>query len=952
MVKKTLLSLAIAATTAGLAGCNISSVEKHNNEVDSTPVDAGKPGVTPVRVAPIFSAGNSDLPINVDILFAEASSTDGTAATNDTTPPVTTAINKLPGFSTTASFFLPFNVALNPATVVAGQTVFLIELKSAEDDASIDALDLNTIVAANPTNPFAEGADQVTSADYSARYVTLDNGATHAIQVTPLKPLDPKTKYIVALTNDIKGADGRAATRSAEYELLSGSAELPSSALAPVRTAVQGWEKLAGGFLSQATGSAIQQKDVIMSYAFTTDGSLDALKNYAAPSLFVANNLPLANAEAIIESAQAGATTSIAQQIVLGGGGNPADADQVAAAKLTSQYAAAIYSQIAGSALPGAPASLNALVDRPSARAVNIISGAAVDGAIGGDGASPATFLGTSDTFTRYYQGQIELPNFLDKVTLTTEFTKAGISGAMAADADWSANTTVGAVLDAALGNPAGTTPPKDKDGSTNVTYRYPFAQPSTEGAGKNYAPLLVTMPDDIDYSVGGTNPAGKNCSGMTEVPVVLYVHGITGSRGNSLGYAAGLAANCIATVAIDLPLHGIAPLATNANGETVDNALKAFDVEPGKAALTGSPWGAVAAASTPDFDNIAERHNNIDQNSLGARVVMDFDGSASADGTDGSPAVGKSGSAFINLSNFTRSRDNLRQAVVDLLNLNASLGNISTEIAAQTGGVGLDLDKVYLAGHSLGAIVATTFAAVNNAPEVLAANTSLNKVQGVMLANGGAHISKLLENSPSFGPTIINGLAAAGVDQGTSNFEKFMYVIQSTIDVVDPANAGLKLAETDTPLVLFNMVGGNSLPTVQADLAKISYPDGFKVVGSYLPDHTVPNFDYFADADTNPYRGFATALGMSEGVPTALAPMAGTNGLASVMGLETVNAETTIGDLASPTRVVARFAEGTHSTFANADAPGAFTEMLTQSLMLINGTYTSVNTAVLESSN
>ncbi|APR68113.1 hypothetical protein CN03_14920 [Thalassolituus oleivorans] len=952
MVKKTLLSLAVAAATAGLAGCNISSVEGDNNKVDLSPVTAGSAGSTPSSVAPIFSAGNADLPINIDILFADAASTDGTAAVNDTSPPVTTAINKLAGFSTTGSIFLPFNAALTPASVVGGKTVFLIELKSAADNSSIDALDLATIVAANATNPFAEGADQITSADYSARYITLDDGATHAIQITPSKPLDPKTKYIVALTDGILGEDGSAVSPSAEYELLSGSLELPSAALEPVRTAVQSWEKLAGAYLKAASSGTITQDDIVLSYAFTTDGSLDALKAYAAPSLFVADNVTLAKAEALIESANAGATNLIAQQVVQGGGGNPADAAQVAAAKLTSAYASAIYSTIAKTALSAA-GSLNSLVNRPAARTVNIINGTNVDNAINTaksvtSGASPATFLGTTDSYTRYYQGQIALPNFLDKVTLTTEFTASGVSAAMAADADWSANTTVGAVLDGALGNATGTTPPKDKDGSTNVTYRYPFPQPSTEGSGVNYAPMLITMPAKVDYSGGGANPAGSNCSSLAEVPVVLYVHGITGSRGNSLAYAAGLAANCVATIAIDLPLHGIAPLTTDSNGNTIDNALKGFNVEPGKATLTSSPWAAVAAAYTPTFDSLAERHNNIDQNSSSIRVAMDFDGTASTDGTDGTKASGKSGSAFINLSNFTRSRDNIRQAVVDLLNLNASLGNISTALKAQNA-LELDLDKVYLAGHSLGAIVATTYAAVNNDSTVLAANTDLHKIQGVILANGGAHISKLLENSPAFGPSIIGGLAAAGVDQGTTNFEKFMYVIQSTLDVVDPANAGLQLVKTDTPLVLFNMVGGNSLPTDSAALAKISYPDGFKVAGSYLPDHTVPNFDYFADADTNPYAAYASALGMKAEVLTSLAPMAGTNGLASIMGLETVNADTNSADLKSPTSVVVRFAEGTHSTFANADAPAAFKEMLTESLLLIKGAYQPVTVSVLE---
>ncbi|MDF1764356.1 MAG: hypothetical protein P1U57_13185, partial [Oleibacter sp.] len=462
MLIRTLLSISIASAALMASGCKTGG----DNDVDLTSVNAGSPGSQPSTVTPIFSPANAKLPINTDFVFSAAATSDGTASVTDSSPPVTTAINDLAGFSTTATFYLPFNGALDADTVVAGQTVFLIELKSKEDNASIDALDLSSIIAASPTNPFAVGADQITAADYTARYVELDDGATPTIAITPLKPLDPKTKYLVALTNGIKSASGKAVSGSAEYELLSGDLGLPSAALAPARTAVQGWEKLAGGFLALATSGAITQDNIVLSYAFTTDGSLDSLKSYAAPSLFLADNLALASAEALIENANPGATTLIAQGVVQGGGGNPADAEQVAAAKLSAAYASAIYSTIASTALSQA-GSLNAIADRPAARPVNIINGAVVDQTVNGalnvtTGASPATFIpGSTDSFSRYYQGQIQLPNFLATAAAT-----------MAADADWTANTTLGAVLDGAAGNAAGTTPPKDTDGSTNVTYR------------------------------------------------------------------------------------------------------------------------------------------------------------------------------------------------------------------------------------------------------------------------------------------------------------------------------------------------------------------------------------------------------------------------------------------------------------------------------------------------
>lgn len=953
MVKKTLLSLAIAATAAGLAGCNTGGDYK----VDTGAVTAGSDGTTPSRVTPIFSAANSQLPLNTDLVFASASDTDGTAATADTTPPVTTALNDLPGFSTTATFYIPFNGLLDADTVVAGQSVFLIALKNSDDNANIDALDISTIVAntANadtPSSPFAD--DQpVAGTDYTARYVELGDGSTPSVAITPMTPLSAKTKYLVVLTDGIQSVSGKAVATSAEYELVSGNLGLPSSALQPVRDAVQGWEALSGQFLAAASGGTLSQDNIVLSYAFTTDGSLDVLTSYANPAQFIAANLTLEAAEDLTDEFAGGqlediVARSIAVASAMGNPNDPAQLaavtdEQVAGVKALDIYPGQVYGSIASadiSSLIGAQSAvtLNELVDRPTARNVAVVNGASVDGAIGGNGASPATFLGSADTATRYYQGQIELPDFLGDVTLTTELTAAGISAAMAADPDWSANTTVGAVLDGALGNEAGTTPPKDDDESTNVTYRYPFPEPQESD---NVAPLLITMPDQVDYSAGGSVPGARDCSGLTSVPVVMYVHGITGSRGNALPYSAGLAANCIATVAIDLPLHGIAPITSDSNGDPIANALLPFNMEVALGADTSSPWAGVIAAQVgggnTTFASIKERHGNVYQNSVNARVAMEF----------GAEDAGTSGSTFINLSNFTRTRDNLRQAVVDLLNLNASIENISDAVGAAGAALELDETKVFVAGHSLGAIVATTYAAVNNSPAVLAANDSLNEVQGVILANGGANLTKLLENSPSFGPVVVGGLAASGVTQGTENFEKFMYVFQSAVDVADPANSGSMLAATDTPVVAFNMVGGNALPS---DASGISYPDGFKAAGVYLPDHTVPNSDYFADAGTNPYAAFASALGLPAGIDTAFAPLAGTQGLTTVLNTEAVTSATTVGDLATPLRAEVRFASGTHSTFANSDDSAVFLEMLGQSVSLILGSYTVTNTAVLES--
>ncbi len=965
MVKKTLLSLAIAATAAGLAGCNLSTTDKYENDISTAPIitDDSQLGVNSTwkrpDVAPYFSPATSRLPLNTDLVFSKAKDTDGTADTADTTPPVTTAVNQLAGFSTIAPFMIEFDGALAEASVLPKQTVFLIELKNAADVAGIDALDLVSIAEKTENNPVDAAATQ--ALDYDARYVQLADGK-HVIQVLPQKPLNPKTKYVVVVTDGVKSATGGDSGPGFDYYALAReNVPVPSPALTSVRKLLTGLESIAGGFLSLVSGGTLGKDNIILTYPFTTDSGIDVFKSYAAPAIFVSKNLSVAQAEVLTDSAAgvpAGFSVVARTIAVRTAAGNPdlvptaeqlgaVTAETIATVKDSPSYPGALYSVIASSDLQDllgteAPITIEGAVNAPAPRDVALIPSASVDAVLAlnskPNGASPATFLGTADTATRYIQGQIKLPDFLDLPTLTTTPTAAGITAALRADKNWSANTTVGSILDGALGQPAGTTPPKDVNGTTNVTYRYPFPQ----SVGTNTAPLLITLPAKVDYSAGGTNPAGSDCTNVDEFPVVIYVHGITGSRANMLPYSAGLAANCVASVAIDLPLHGVAPFGSNSNGAKVANQLLPFNVEPGNAAATGSPWAGVAA-QVPDapFANLKERHGNIYQfaSSTGAliRKPIVF---------GGENAEGDSGSAFINLQNFGRTRDNLRQAVVDLLNLNASLANIDTAL----GGDVLDLANVSVVGHSLGSIVATTFVAVNNDPVVQAYNKNLNPIKSVVLANGGAHITKFLESSPSFAPTILKGLAGGGIQQGTENFEKYMYVLQSAIDSVEPANAAAVLAEQGTPVVLFNMVGGAALPAAGAALDKISLPDGFKSspVVNYVPDHTVPNYAYFADGVTNPFANFVNtacftaqpdencvglAMPSTGNVKTGKAPLAGTDGLSAVLDLESVNSGEAL-DASNRTEV--RMSAGTHSTFANADAPLVFGEMVQKTLQLI----------------
>ena len=89
-------------------------------------------------------------------------------------------------------------------------------------------------------------------------------------------------------------------------------------------------------------------------------------------------------------------------------------------------------------------------------------------------------------------------------------------------------------------------------------------------------------------------------------------------------------------------------------------------------------------------------------------------------DADNGNAGTGNSGDFFINLTNMQQTRDHLRQATMDMLNLTASIATMDID----AGGAGdLDEDNLYFVGHSLGAITGLTSVAVNN---TIVNNTSI----------------------------------------------------------------------------------------------------------------------------------------------------------------------------------------------------------------------------------
>lgn len=297
---------------------------------------------------------------------------------------------------------------------------------------------------------------------------------------------------------------------------------------------------------------------------------------------------------------------------------------------------------------------------------------------------------------------------------------------------------------------------------------------------------------------------------------------------------------------------------------------------------------GYVAVAIDLPLHGITDTGNGLYAGALERHFGVDFiNNTTFAEGPDG--VIDDSGQHFINLKYLLTSRDNLRQAVADLFVLYQSLGNIPS--------TSVDTDKVYFLGHSLGGIVGATFLALEPG------------VKDAVLAMPGGGIAKLLDGSARFGPVVAGGLAAAGVVKGTADYESFMGAAQTVLDTADPINHAANIAN-GRGVLLFEVVGG----------------------GGSLPDQVVPN-NVFAAAPAG----------------TVPSPTAGTDPLATAMGLTRYDSSTAGTDLAA----WVRFTAGDHSSILDPSADAATTtEMQTETTLFLNSggnQLTVVNPAVVE---
>jgi len=832
MFKKTLISLAVASSL-GLTGCLSGGDEGANANPDypiSNPDIDGK-------TWPLFNPVTSELPLPNDLIFKSDDSTtaiieaDGSFSVADTSPPVTSALNRLSGASTVAPAVVRLNGQIDPDSVDSrpfiimttesgpvpapnpNQNVFLIELEYASGDPvqglgmgepPTIPLAITAQVAAGALPQDLDGRNQPEAGAYLAglaqnptyTHEVVELDGTSAIRIHPTVPLDPKKRYLVVVTKEVKDINGDPIIASPTYSNLTDETQpLGTASLAAVRTIINSfWENVAGSYFgvnNTTRPTPLTVDDIALSYSFTTSNDEEVLKYIADPTSYFRDTVAGAARVAGVKAALAGGETAF-----------PALAAAAGAAEAGANPDAIANALNAG---------LGSLLPNPDDRSSSASFGAPQDVTL--VSAITSQFVDFGDV--NIVQGTIDLPYYLGVPTGQTE-----AEGAVINSSDFTADLVAASNIGDQLGVQLAQS---DASVSDVVNYRFPFPK-ATNSA--QTVPIIILYPASYD--------------GSTPLETVIYQHGITTDRSAALTFGSALAKNAnVAVVAIDLPLHGVAPFSQTDQealaGTLLEAAGQTNDAATREAVINGSlkvgallqiqtaldaanPGGTpnLGISDPTDPTQIQNAINTVLSGALDALAPTAKPSLAGAIGLENAVAnagstvpglaqtgnerhfnftagaanqpvpmtatTGDSGSLYINLTNFTNSRDKNRQAVLDLLNLRESLGSLDFD---GTAGADLDPTQVYFTGHSLGTIVGAPFVAVANS----SAETA-DDIVAAQLLTPGAGIIRMLENSPAFAPSILGGLqAAAGLEQGDANLETFFNVFQAALDSVDPIN-------------------------------------------------------------------------------------------------------------------------------------------------------------------
>ncbi|HEX3476022.1 MAG TPA: hypothetical protein VHT91_13445 [Kofleriaceae bacterium] len=316
--------------------------------------------------------------------------------------------------------------------------------------------------------------------------------------------------------------------------------------------------------------------------------------------------------------------------------------------------------------------------------------------------------------------------------------------------------------------------------------------------SGAFFADPKLAAAEPIHVLIATPKPgAAPNCPGAPDprsaftkcAPLMVFRHGLGGGRAQMLLIADAFAAAGMVTVAIDAAKHGDRSLCLSAAPSPQSGCNGACTPLPmaagqGDTAATGGPPG------TCDSSGLV-------------KVPVTPGATGNTDG------IAKASGNYLISANFFRTRDSLRQDLIDQSQLvraiafvptgpppstNAVFDHIVTHAATTTGTTMIiDPGTVYFSGQSLGAIQGTMDVATNS------------RISKAGLNVGGGTLVDIFSNSPAFATAFNQLLAGLGITKGTPQYLQFLTVAKTILDPADPVNFAGHLTANTLPDLLAN---------------------------------------------------------------------------------------------------------------------------------------------------
>lgn len=721
-MKRLILCVAIASAL-GLTGCG----EDSYNELK----DKTEPLIPESHM--VFDPANSKVPLPNDLLFS--GTTDGTLSipgeSSGNYVDVQIALGALDGWSTTSPISIDIDLAKNhdgtPLTLMAASVAQPGAVRMFE--ATVGGP-----LSSDPectTKPSVSACKVGAELQFGVDFVSTASG--NKVVIVPLKPLKAGQSYIYATTNLIQDSEGRGIAPSSTY----GSVKMDIDTL-PLETPAQLMLQTLVNSYEKGIAAAHNVDTSTINYAglFTTQSVANV---YETTKLLMAQGAPYAPS-----FAQMPTPTGIT--VAQAAGLSPEDGTAYVVSSLADVYTAKIKLPIYG--------------DCSSVSCLSATGQPLINGHWKAQGDSPVSVL------LALQAGTLSQSNFGTQA----------VANGIANPAD-------------ALANPAlmaGKTWLLDDGTPVDKTKHLTKFNPIPAIKGYETVPVLISIPNAarlVDFYRQQGLTFTPPTSGW---PTTIALHGLGGGKEMSLAYAGSYAAMGVATVAIDMPLHGARSF--DANG---DGIYEVSATDPSFGAVIGQP----------------DAFNN------------------------GNPLV------FVNIASTLSVRDNFRQATMDHLGVRLALTGLAQALAQASQPQVFDVSKISAQGLSLGAIVGTDFATYASTglkhPATGEALPNAYAINAASLVAPTGGLAGSFAGSATFGPVLFSNITAsetfqalvdkantAGYEPGSPEYAAlveavyaqfiptFAFAVQTAVDSADPLNHAAMLKATGLPVHLIEVAG------------------------------------------------------------------------------------------------------------------------------------------------